>query len=102
MSGAPLSVFGVWGSSGTNVFAVGYAGTVLHYTGTSWSPMTSGTSESLYRVWGSLWSDVFAVGATGAIVHYDGTSWNPMIEISSRQESPRSAIIARAPSAIRS
>ncbi len=30
---------GVWGSSGSNVFAVGESGAILHYDGLSWSPM---------------------------------------------------------------
>jgi hypothetical protein len=27
------SLYGVWGSSGSDVFAVGYGGTILHYSG---------------------------------------------------------------------
>jgi hypothetical protein len=29
----------VWGSSGTDVFAVGTCGTILHYDGQSWTVM---------------------------------------------------------------
>jgi hypothetical protein len=36
------TLFGVWGSSSTDVYAVGMAGTILHYDGTSWSLMDSG------------------------------------------------------------
>jgi hypothetical protein len=35
----------VWGSSATDVFAVGDAGTIFHYDGSTWSPMASGTSQ---------------------------------------------------------
>jgi len=69
---------GVWGRSGSDVFAVGDDGTILHYNGTSWSSMDSGTSEHLNGVWGHSGSDVFAVGNGGAILHYDGTSWSYM------------------------
>ncbi|QTA84768.1 hypothetical protein [Desulfonema magnum] len=77
-SGTTQYLAGVWGSSGSDVFAVGQSGTILHYDGTSWSSMDSGTSDILYGVWGSSGSDVFAVGYYGEIPHYDGTSWSSM------------------------
>jgi hypothetical protein len=71
------SLQGVWGSSGSDVFAVGSGGTILHYDGTGWSAMSSGTNGLLGGVWGSSGSDVFAVGLHGTILHYGGRS--PMI-----------------------
>ena len=53
---------GVWGSSNSDVFAVGDGGTILHYDGSTWTTMNSGTNYSLTGVWGSTSSDVFAVG----------------------------------------
>jgi hypothetical protein len=76
---------GVWGTSSTDVFAVGDYGTILHYDGTEWSPMTSGIDKYLGGVWGTSSSDVYAVehlwdGANwnGTILHYDGSSWSAM------------------------
>ena len=69
---------GVWGSSSSDVFAVGDYGYILHYNSTAWSAMTSGTSQNLNGVWGSSASDVFAVGTTGTIVHYNGSAWSAM------------------------
>ncbi|MBN2284605.1 MAG: WD40 repeat domain-containing protein, partial [Deltaproteobacteria bacterium] len=43
----------VWGTSGSDVFAVGYGGTILRYDGSAWSPMTSGTTQTLWGVWGT-------------------------------------------------
>ena len=43
----------VWGSSATDVFVVGDAGTVLHYDGSAWSKMNCGTSANLKGVWGT-------------------------------------------------
>jgi PKD repeat protein len=60
----------VWGSSGSDVFAVGRSGTILHYDGIAWSPMSSGTDDYLYGVWGNSGSDIFAVGGDGTILHY--------------------------------
>jgi hypothetical protein len=64
---------GVWGSSDSNVFAVGTAGTILRYNGTIWTAMESGTSNFLNSVWGSSSDNVFTVGDMGTILFYDGT-----------------------------
>jgi hypothetical protein len=78
-SGTTADLFSVWGSSPSDVFAAGTAGTMLHYDGSTWSAMTSGTGADLARVWGLSVADVFAVGGfesgNGVILHYDGTSW---------------------------
>jgi hypothetical protein len=77
-SGTTNILSGVWGSSGTDVFAVGDSGVILHYNGSTWSSMASGTSNNLSGVWGSSNSNVFAVGDSGTILHYDGISWSIM------------------------
>jgi len=77
-SGTNSDLRGLWGSSATDVFAVGKTGTILHYDGKTWVPMTSGGISDLYAIWGSSPVDVFAVGKAGAIVHYDGKTWAPM------------------------
>ena len=74
-SGTGMALLSVWGSSGSDVFAVGDGGTILHYDGSGWSPQVSGTTLNLDGVWGSSGSDVFAVGPGGTILHYDGTVW---------------------------
>ena len=69
------TLYGVWGSSPSDIFAVGEDGTILHYDGTRWWPQTSSTSKTLYAVGGTSATDVYAVGARGTIVHYDGSRW---------------------------
>ena len=69
---------GVWGSSATDVYAVGGAGTLLHYDGTAWTTLTSGTTAPLRAVWGASPADVFAAGNGGVVLHFDGTNWNPL------------------------
>lgn len=79
-NGASDGLESVWGSSSSDVFAVGVDGIILHYDGSAWSVMNSGTSDELYGVWGSSSTDVFAVGAYGymgqllygTILHYKG------------------------------
>jgi hypothetical protein len=73
-NGLTNDLYGVWGSSGTDVFAVGSVGMLLHYDGNDWTPMNSGTTENLFGIWGSSSSDVFAVGSNGTILHHDGVS----------------------------
>lgn len=75
-------LFAVWGSGSSDVFAVGGAGTILHYDGTSWTPMAWGAGFGFEGVWGSSGTDVYAVGgydgfglALGKILHYDGSCW---------------------------
>jgi hypothetical protein len=71
-SGTTETILEVWGSSGSDVFAVGSFGNTFNYDGTNWSAITSGAKWTLFGVWGSSASDVFAVGWAGDIVHYDG------------------------------
>jgi len=72
---------GVWGSSASDVWAVGYSGAIRHYNGTIWSGVSSGTSQQLVGVWGTSASDVWAVGGlSGTILHYNGTSWSSLLE----------------------
>ena len=64
-----ISWRGIWGSSRSDVYAVGTSGNILHFDGQSWQSVNSGTSESLYAVWGDGAGRVFAVGGHGTILH---------------------------------
>ena len=78
-SGTSEDLHGVWGNSSTDVFAVGDAGTILHYDGSDWSGMTSGTAANLSDIWGWNSSYIVAVGESGTILHYNGSAWSPMV-----------------------
>jgi hypothetical protein len=77
-SGTTWTLYGVWGASSTDIFAVGENGTILHYDGANWDSMDSGVLVALFDVWGSSSTDVFVVGQNGVICHYDGTGWSEM------------------------
>ena len=72
-SGAGI-LYSLWGSSASNIFAVGSGGRILRFNGTSWSAMASPTSRALARVSGSGANDVWAVGDS-VLMHFDGTQW---------------------------
>jgi Tol biopolymer transport system component len=81
-SGTTEPIAGVWGTSASNVFAVGNSGTLLRYNGSSWAP-ASVTSKNITAVWGSSASDVFAVAGPSTccdlqLLHFNGTSWSEM------------------------
>jgi len=74
--GSFASVFGV---APDDVFAVGYnVPEIMHFTGTRWEQMASGTNEYLRDGWAASATDAYAVGANGTVVHFDGVSWTPL------------------------
>ena len=75
-SGTTAILLSIWGSSASDVWAVGDNGTILHYNGTSWSSVARVTGEHLNGVWGTSSSNIWAVGLGGTILHYDGTIWS--------------------------
>ncbi len=53
-SGTTKRLADIWGTSGSDIFAVGWTGTILHYNGSAWTPMTSGTTKYLMDIWGYI------------------------------------------------
>lgn len=43
----------LWGSSSSNLFAVGRGGGIAHYNGTEWRRISSGTKADIQDVWGA-------------------------------------------------
>jgi hypothetical protein len=69
----------VWGTSASQVFAVGQAGMILEFDGFRWRQSASGTGEDLISLWGTGPDRIIAVGgrSNGLAVVYDGTGWTP-------------------------
>lgn len=59
----------VWGSSKSDVWAVGSAGAVLHFDGAAWKDSSVPTTRTLFSVGGSGPNDVWIVGTYGTIYH---------------------------------
>ncbi|HEU4559640.1 MAG TPA: hypothetical protein VFS20_17440, partial [Longimicrobium sp.] len=76
--GCESELFAVWGSDGTNVWAVGGFGSVAHWTGGQWNEVEipGVGEEDLYAIWGSSAGNVWTVGMNGTIAHYDGVDWS--------------------------
>jgi YD repeat-containing protein len=66
----------VWAASSSDAWAVGDAGTVLHYDGTSWVQVDLGITTRLRSVWGISPSDIMIVGESGLVLQYNGSTWS--------------------------
>lgn len=68
------TLYGVWGSSETDIWAVGEGGAIVHYDGYVWSSRRSPVTKALRAVHGSA-GQVWAVGDEGTVLHLkpDGT-----------------------------
>ena len=65
-------IYGVWGSSKTNIYIVGEYGAINHNDGTgyySWTTRSSDAQSTLRSIWGSSATDIFIVGDNGTILH---------------------------------
>jgi hypothetical protein len=70
----------VWGSSLSDVFAVGTEGVIFHYDGSTWNIMNNDTSETILGIWGTSPSNVYAVTREGSILHFDGHIWETALQ----------------------
>ena len=67
--------FDVWGAAADDIWAVGSAGLIMHWDGTSWQEVETPSVGDLLSISGCQKDDIYAVGLGGAILHYDGTVW---------------------------
>jgi len=64
-SNSTNNLYGVWGSSSSDIFAVGVSGTTLHYDGSAWSTQTSGTTTK---------SPAWCLGSSSPMSSLSGTA----------------------------
>ncbi|MFA4922585.1 MAG: hypothetical protein WC557_00135 [Ignavibacteriaceae bacterium] len=73
-------MFSLWGSSPTDIWAVGSADasdlSMWHYDGVSWTRNITRLSSSLMSVHGFAKNDVWASSSPGGIYHFDGQQWS--------------------------
>ncbi len=76
----------IWGTSSTNLYIVGNAGTIVHYNGSTWSKQESGTTIDLRDVWGSAdGKTVWACGESNngfasILLKYENNQWKTIWE----------------------
>ncbi|MDW7773481.1 MAG: 6-bladed beta-propeller [Desulfobulbaceae bacterium] len=69
-----ISLNGIWGSSNSDIFAVGDSGLIFHFDGANWNDEST-DPVNLNGIRGTSAADVLAVGDNGLILHYDGENW---------------------------
>lgn len=76
------ALMGIWGSSATDVWAVGTNGTILHWDGGAWVLTASDSTQAFFAVTGRSATDVYAVSSRAVILHSNGfaggtATWTP-------------------------
>lgn len=74
-SDVSVDLYAVWGTSASNIYAVGENGTIVHYDGSGWVQQSSGTSQTLLTIWGKNPNNIYVAGRQGTLLHYNGTAW---------------------------
>ncbi len=68
----------LWGTGPSDVWAVGEGGTILHFDGTRWSRVPSGTANSLLAIGGRAAGDAWAIGNRRTLLRLSGGAWRPV------------------------
>ncbi|MFO0623582.1 MAG: hypothetical protein U0745_19475 [Polyangia bacterium] len=66
---------GLWGSSASDLWAVGDAGTALHYDGQNWSLVPATTTKNLNGVFAPGQGQAVVVGDGGTILRWNGSAF---------------------------
>ncbi len=72
------TLYGVHGTSNTDLWAVGEEGTVLRWDGEAWAAVESPTDTSLWDVYVASSTEVYVVGNNGEAWLYDGAEWTAL------------------------
>jgi hypothetical protein len=70
----------IWGTNACDVWAVGNAGTIWHWDGSTWESVDSGTTANLLDVMGADREHVWAVGERGSVLFFNGTAWRALAD----------------------
>ncbi len=79
---SPHALHTAWGTSSSDMYFVGDSGTILHFDGTNWTKMNSGTTTDIHSIWGTGDNNIWACGTDDpnttitVLLHYNGNSWS--------------------------
>jgi hypothetical protein len=83
------SITKIWGDSYTNIFFIGDNGSIVHYDGSEFTAMDSGTDVTLTAITGTGYDNVWVSGWVNGngdyrtvLLHFDGTEWRKVVEMS--------------------
>jgi hypothetical protein len=65
----------IWGTSASDIWAVGDEGVALHYDGDTWKKVATGTTDTLFAVWGASPDDYWTGTDGGELLHWNGSAW---------------------------
>jgi len=77
----------MWGTSSSNLYFIGNVGSIVHYDGSSFTKLESGTEKPIIDIWGLDENHVWATAYTNTIdnehpsgyesvtLYYNGTEW---------------------------
>jgi hypothetical protein len=71
----PFDAVSMFAVTATDVWAVGEGGVIMHFDGSRWSFVPSGTAEALDDIWMASATDGWIVGAGGTLLRWNGTQW---------------------------
>ncbi|HPC35357.1 MAG TPA: hypothetical protein P5268_02990 [Candidatus Marinimicrobia bacterium] len=83
--GTEVSTEHIWASSPDNVYFVGWKGSIVHYDGSTFTKMESGTTCRLESVWGIDGNHIWAVGTAleelnSVLLYYNGKTWQQILD----------------------
>ncbi len=71
----PFDATSLFAVSPADVWAIGSGGVIMHFDGTLWSLVPSGTTNELDDIWMASATDGWIVGAGGTLLRWNGTQW---------------------------
>ena len=75
-SSTSQSLYSVWGSSASDVWATGVGGVAVHYVGGQWSVESPPSTGLIWSVSGTAANNVYAIDSNGSVFRFDGASWS--------------------------
>lgn len=82
----------VWGTSATDVYAMGLADTVMHSNGKKWTPINTNTGVHLGGIWGNNPKEIYVIAGQdnmGHILRFNGKKWT-RVNLDIRKPAPSS------------
>ena len=74
-TGVKKNVYGLWGTSAQDIYAVGAQGAMFHWDGGGWTQQATLAKNDWRGIYGVNAQNIFAVGLGGNAAVFDGLTW---------------------------